>query len=118
LLLGKTSLHGKRTAVLVSGGNIDITLLSHIIERGLVKDGRLVRLRITLPDHPGALEKLAGVITRERANIVQAIHDRTYFGVHLGNAQIDVTVETRGADHADELMHHLRDTGYVFERVM
>jgi threonine dehydratase len=118
LLLGKTSLHGKRTAVLVSGGNIDITLLSHIIERGLVKDGRLVRLRITLPDHPGALEKLAGVITHERANIVQAVHDRTYFGVHLGNAQIDVTVETRGADHADELMACLSQTGYVFERVM
>ncbi len=118
MLLGKTSLHGKKTAVLVSGGNIDITLLSHIIERGLVKDGRLVRLRITLPDHPGALEKLAGVITRERANIVQAIHDRTYFGVHLGNAQIDVTVETRGADHADELMACLSQAGYVFERVM
>jgi threonine dehydratase len=117
MLLGKTSLHGKRTAVLVSGGNIDITLLSHIIERGLVKDGRLVRLRITLPDHPGALEKLAGVITRERANIVQAVHDRTYFGVHLGNAQIDVTVETRGADHADELMSCLSRTGYAFERV-
>jgi threonine dehydratase len=118
LLLGKSSLHGKRTAVLVSGGNIDITLLSHIIERGLVKDGRLVRLRITLPDHPGALEKLAGVITRERGNIVQAVHDRTYFGVHLGNAQIDVTVETRGADHADELMSCLNHAGYVFERVM
>jgi threonine dehydratase len=117
ILSGKTSLHGKKTAVLVSGGNIDITLLAHIIERGLVKDGRLVRLRITLPDHPGALEKLAGIITRERGNIVQAIHDRTYFGVHLGNAQIDVTVETRGADHADELMSCLSQAGYVFERV-
>ncbi|MEI9813577.1 MAG: pyridoxal-phosphate dependent enzyme [Acidobacteriota bacterium] len=118
LLQHRTSLHGKRTAVLVSGGNIDITLLAHIIQRGLVKDGRLVRLRVTLPDHPGALERLTRIITQQRANIVQAIHDRTYHGVHLGNAQIDVTVETRGSDHADELMTGLRDSGYVFERVM
>ena len=118
MLQAKTSLRGKRVAVLISGGNIDITLLAHIIERGLVKDGRLVRLRVTLPDHPGGLERLAGVIARERANIVQAVHDRTYFGVHLGNAQIDITVETRGADHAAELMTSLTNAGYVFERVM
>lgn len=118
MLQAKTSLRGKRVAVLISGGNIDITLLAHIIERGLVKEGRLVRLRVTLPDHPGGLERLAGVIARERANIVQAVHDRAYYGVHLGNAQIDVTVETRGADHAAELMASLTRAGYLFERVM
>jgi threonine dehydratase len=58
LLHGKTTLRGKKVAVVISGGNIDVTLLAHIIERGLVKDGRLVRLRITLPDHPGGLERL------------------------------------------------------------
>lgn len=118
LLQHKTPLSGRRVAAILSGGNIDVTLLAHIIERGLVKDGRLVRLRVTLPDHPGGLERLSGIIGRERANIVQAIHDRTYFGVHLGNAQIDLTMETRGADHADELMHTLRQSGYVFERVL
>ena len=118
LLHGKTTLRGKKVAVVISGGNIDVTLLAHIIERGLVKDGRLVRLRITLPDHPGALERLTGAIARERANIVQVVHDRTYFGVHLGDAKIDVTVETRGADHADEMMRGLREAGYVFERVV
>ncbi len=118
LLHGKTTLLGKNVAVVISGGNIDVTLLAHIIERGLVKDGRLVRLRITLPDHPGGLERLTGVIARERSNIVQVIHDRAYFGVHLGEAKIDVTMETRGADHAEELMRRLRSEGYAFERVL
>jgi threonine dehydratase len=118
LLQNKTSLRGKKVAVVVSGGNIDVTLLAHIIEQGLVKDGRLVRLRITLADHPGGLEKLTRLIAASRANVVQVIHDRAYFGVHLGQAKIDITVETRGADHAEELMRSLRDAGYSFERVM
>lgn len=118
LLQAKTSLRGKRVAVPITGGNIDVTLLSHIIERGLVKDGRLVRLRVTLPDHPGGLERLAGVIARERANIVQAVHDRTFFGVNLGSAQIDITAETRGSDHAAELMASLTRAGYDFKRVL
>src|SRR5690242_7761632 len=118
LLHGKTTLRGKNVAVVISGGNIDVTLLAHMIERGLVKDGRLVRLRITLPDHPGGLERLTGVIARERSNIIQVVHDRAYFGVHLGEAKIDVTMETRGAEHAEELMRRLRSAGYAFERVL
>jgi threonine dehydratase len=102
----------------ISGGNIDVTLLAHIIERGLVKDGRLVRLRITLLDHPGGLERLTSIISAERANIVQVIHDRTYYGVHLGYAKLDVTMETRGAEHCETLMQRLRESGYSFERVM
>jgi threonine dehydratase len=117
LLQGKTSLRGKKTAVIISGGNIDVTLLAHIIERGLVKDGRLVRMRVTLSDHPGGLERLTGIIAQERANIVQVIHDRTYYGVHLGYAKIDVTIETRGASHTDEVMERLTQAGYAFERV-
>jgi threonine dehydratase len=118
LLHGKTTLRAKNVAVIVSGGNIDVTLLAHMIERGLVKDGRLVRLRITLPDHPGGLERLTAVIAGERANIVQVVHDRAYFGVNLGDAKIDVTMETRGADHAEEMMRRLREAGYGFERVL
>jgi len=117
LLQRKTSLRGKRVAAVLTGGNIDVSLLSHIIERGLVKDGRLIRLRITLSDHPGGLERLTKVIAHERANIVEVIHNRTYFGVNLGEAKIDVTMETRGASHADELMANLQKAGYIFERV-
>src|ERR1700746_4188106 len=66
----KLSLHGKRTAVLVCGGNIDVTLLSRLLQSGLVQDGRLVRLRVHLPDYPGALNKLTGILAQHRANIV------------------------------------------------
>jgi threonine dehydratase len=118
LLQGRTTLRGKNVAVVISGGNIDVTLLAHMIERGLVKDGRLVRLKITLPDHPGGLERLTEVIAGERANIVQVVHDRAYFGVDLGDAKIDVTMETRGAEHAEEMMRRLREAGYTFDRVL
>ena len=76
------------------------------------------RIRVTLPDHPGGLEKVAALIASQGANIVQATHDRTYFGVHLGEAMIDVTMETRGPLHVDQLLGELTTSGYTFERVM
>ncbi len=113
----KTPNHGKKLGVLVSAGNIDVSLLSLIIERGLVKDGRLVRLRIHLPDHPGALQRLAGVIADQKANIVETEYDRAYYGVVLGDAVIDITMETRGPEHVSELTAALDAAGYPFERV-
>ena len=117
LLNKKTPNHGKKLGVLISAGNIDVSLLSLIIRRGLVKDGRLVRLRIHLPDHPGALQKLAGVIAEQKANIVETMYDRAYYGVVLGDAVIDITMETRGPEHVDELTSALDAAGYTFERV-
>jgi len=113
----KTPNHGKKLGVLVSAGNIDVSLLSLIIERGLVKDGRLVRLRVHLPDHPGALQRLAGVIAEQKANIVETNYDRAYYGVVLGDTVIDITMETRGPEHVDELMAALDAAGYPYERV-
>ncbi len=103
--------------VLVSAGNIDVSLLSLIIERGLVKDGRLVRLRIHLPDHPGALQRLAAVIAEQKANIVETNYDRAYYGVVLGDTVIDITMETRGPEHVADLAAALESAGYPFERV-
>ena len=117
MLRHKTNLKNKKVAVVISGGNIDVMMISHIIERGMVKDGRLVRVRVELPDHPGGLQKLAGLIAAERANIVQAVHDRTYFGVALGNTMIDVTVETRGPEQVKRILERLNEAGYRFERV-
>ena len=117
LLHRKTPHQGLRIAVLVCGGNIDVTLLSRIIERGLVKDGRMVRLRIHLPDHPGALMKLCRVIADQHANIVETNHDRAYYGVNLGDTVIDVTMETRGPDHVETLMRALSEGGYEHSRV-
>jgi threonine dehydratase len=114
----KLPLKGKRVAVLVCGGNIDVTLLSRIIERGLVKDGRLVRLRVHLPDYPGALHRLTGILADHRANIVETAYDRAYHGVNLGDTAIDITMETRGPEHIAELIAALMSAGYTHERIL
>jgi threonine dehydratase len=114
----KLPLEGKKVAVLVCGGNIDVTLLARIIERGLVKDGRLVRLRVHLPDYPGALYRLTGILADHRANIVETAYDRAYHGVNLGDTAIDITMETRGPDHIAELLAALVTAGYTHERIL
>jgi threonine dehydratase len=114
----KVRLDGKRVAVLVCGGNIDVTLLARIIERGLVKDGRLVRLRVHLPDYPGALHRLTGILAEHRANIVETAYDRAYHGVNLGDTAIDITMETRGPEHIAELLAALVAAGYTHERIL
>jgi len=118
LLNHKLPLEGKKVAVLVCGGNIDVTLLSRIIERGLVKDGRLVRLRVHLPDYPGALHRLTGILADLRANIVETAYDRAYHGVNLGDTAIDITMETRGPVHIAELLTALLAAGYAHERIL
>src|SRR5437868_10810531 len=114
----KLPLQGRRIAVRVCGGNIDVTLLSRIIERGLVKDGRLVRLRVHLPDYPGALHRLTGILADHRANIVETAYDRAYHGVNLGDTAIDITMETRGPEHIAELLRALESAGYTHERIL
>lgn len=113
VLQGKTGHSGKNIAVLVSGGNLDVNLLARIIERGMVRDGRRLRLRVRLPDYPGSLEGLTSVIAKARANIVETSYNRAHYGVSLNEAAIDVTMETRGRDHASELLAAL--TGSRFE---
>jgi threonine dehydratase len=113
----KTNLRHRPTVVMVGGGNIDVTLLAKIIERGLVKDGRLLRIRVYLQDRPGALLQLTKILARERANIVETLHNRAYYGVSLGETVIDVTIETRGAAHITAISHALREAGFRFERI-
>src|SRR5271170_2748808 len=109
---------GKKIVVVVSGGNIDVTLLARIIERGLVKDGRLVRLRVHLPDYPGALHRVTGILAQHRANIVETSYDRAYHNVNLGDTAIDITMETRGPAHIAELLTALLAAGYAHERIL
>lgn len=117
ILRGKTNLKRRRTVVLVGGGNIDVTLLAKIIERGLVKDGRLLRIRVYLQDRPGALLALTKILAREHANIVETLHNRAYYGVSLGETVIDITLETRGATHITAIHRVLTEAGFRFERV-
>ncbi|NYF78375.1 threonine ammonia-lyase [Granulicella arctica] len=118
LLQHKTSLKGAHTAVLVGGGNIDVTLLSRIIERGLVQDGRMIRLRIHLLDKPGALAELTELIADYRVNIVDTLYNRAYYGVNLGDTTIDITLETRGKEQVEELLAALTAEGYKHSRVL
>ncbi len=118
LLQKKTTLNGAHTAVLVGGGNIDVTLLARIIERGLVQDGRMIRLRIHLLDKPGALAELTRLIANYRANIVDTLYNRAYYGVNLGNTTIDITLETRGREQVAELLAALTSEGYEHSRVL
>ena len=118
LLQHKTGLQGKKVVVVVCGGNIDVNFLARIIERGLVKDGRLVRLRIKIRDYPGSLHAVTGLLAETRANILSIVHDRAYYGVSLGETAVEVTVETRGREHIDELAARLAAANYSFERVL
>lgn len=117
LLQAKTTLKGQRTAVLVCGGNIDVSLLAKIIERGLVKDGRRTRLRVHLVDRPGSLHQLTKIVAQANANIVQTAHDRAYYGVNLADTVIDITLETRGNEHIEGIRHALTAAGYRHERI-
>jgi len=118
LLHRKTKTKNKKTVALVCGGNIDVTLLSRIIERGLVKDARLVRLQIHLSDRPGSLHQLTKIIAGHHANIVELQFDRAYYGVNLGDTLIDVTLETRGKDQIQRILEALGTAGYRHERVL
>lgn len=118
LLQHRTSLPtGVRSAVVICGGNIDVTLLSRIIERGLVQDGRLIRLRIHLLDRPGALVELSQLIATHGINIVDTLYNRAYYGVNLGDTAIDITMETRGKEQVAELLAALDENGYNYARV-
>ena len=109
---------GTRTAVLVCGGNIDVTLLARIIERGLVQDGRLIRLRIHLLDRPGALLELTELIASHRVNIVDTLYNRAYYGVNLGDTAIDITMETRGPEQVAALLAALTAASFRHTRVL
>lgn len=93
--------------VIVSGGNIDVNLISRVIERGLVQTGRTARFRVVLPDVAGALAELASVVAKLRANILEIQHDRAFAGVELGQTLVELVVETRGHDHVAELRTEL-----------
>ncbi|XXF76718.1 threonine ammonia-lyase [Myxococcaceae bacterium GXIMD 01537] len=104
--------HGKHATVLLTGGNIDMTVISRIIERGLVKTGRLVRLVVRLPDRPGMLARLTTQIAEQRANVVEIHHNRAFSKAGLGEAMVEVTLETTGRPHIQELIRALTELGW------
>lgn len=102
----------QQVALIVSGGNIDMNMIARIIERGLAKDGRRVLLRVVVPDRPGSLHQLTGVIARMRANILEVRHDRTFTHGSVGSTGVSMALETRGREHIDELLLELEKAGF------
>ena len=114
LLNGKVpEARGRIVGVVISGGIIDVNLISRIIERGLVKDGRLVRLRVNVPDRPGSLARFITSVGEQGANVVEIHHNRTFARAALGQVEVDVTLETRGQPHVLELIEFLRQKGWA-----
>lgn len=105
-----------KVCLLVSGGNVDISALSKILDRGLFAQGRLVRLYITLPDRPGGLNGLTSTLAQLRANIIQVFHQRATLDVAIGEAAVEVELETRGKKHTKEIMEALGNQGYDVRR--
>ncbi|MFY0570827.1 threonine ammonia-lyase [Archangium lansingense] len=113
LINGKIpSARGRKVVLLISGGNIDVNLVSRIIERGLVKDGRLVRLVVRMPDRPGMLARLTAEIAQAGANVVEIYHNRAFSKAGLGEVAVEVTLETRGRGHIEELIGSLGQKGW------
>jgi len=109
-------LEGKRVCSVISGGNIDVNVVARVIERGLVKDGRLVRINIRLLDKPGQLTVVSGIISGLRANVIEVHHSRA-FSERFGDTTLLLTLETRGPEHVEEILGGLRERGYQVERV-
>ncbi|MBV8781575.1 MAG: threonine ammonia-lyase [Phycisphaerae bacterium] len=102
-------LQGKKVVLLLCGGNIDVTLISRIIERGLAADGRLCRIVAGLSDRPGALAHLASVIAAAGASIKEVQHDRNFGPADVSRVYVSCVLETRDAEHINEVMAALRD---------
>jgi threonine dehydratase len=113
----RVALSGKTVVLLLSGGNIDVNVIAQIIERGLVKDGRLARFSVLLRDRPGALARLTAVIAEARANVLQIHHDRAFSPARVGESQVELTLETSGRDQIDAIKRHLTNAGYTIEDV-
>jgi threonine dehydratase len=117
LLHGKVGgLAGRKVVSIVSGGNIDVNLIARIIERGLVKVGRLVRVSIALMDKPGQLAITSGIIAGCRANVIEVHHTRAFVS-RIGNTTLQLTLETRGPEHVEEILGALRREGYPVELI-
>lgn len=104
-------LKGKNVAILLCGGNIDVTVLNKIIDRGLAADGRLCRLTCRTSDRPGSLARMTAVFARTGASVVEIFHDRHFGPADVANVAITAILETRDQDHIAEVLAGLRADG-------
>jgi threonine dehydratase len=116
LLAGKVGGTGN-VALLLSGGNIDASVLIGVMRRGLAVGGRYLVVRTRVPDRPGELAKLLGMLAAERVNIVEVSHQRESAWVPVGETGIELTLLSRDSAHCDQLLAQMREWGYPAERI-
>ena len=116
LLRHRERFAGRKVGLVLSGGNIEPLVLAEIIQRGMVKSGRLARLRFDVRDVPGALADVAALLGQLGANIDEVQHQRAFSSLSVERVQIDVVVHTRGAAHIEEILAAARERGYQAER--
>ena len=112
VLANRESLAGRKVGLVISGGNIDLPVLSTIIQRGLVHTGRLVRIQVDMRDIPGMLAEVSACIGNTGANIVQVSHQRTFTTLPVQLVMVEFMLQTRGSEHVSEIMDALKDDGY------
>jgi threonine dehydratase len=117
LMKHRSRFAGRKVGLVLSGGNIEPLVLAEIIERGMVKSGRLARLRLDVRDVPGALADVATLLGRLGANIDEVQHQRAFNSLSVERAQIEVVVQTRGVAHIEQVLAALREQGYRAERI-
>lgn len=108
---------GENVAIVLSGGNIDVTMLSVIIEKGLIKSQRKMKISVVLVDKPGSLKRLTDILSRVGANIVRVDYDRTSTSLAYGDANITIALETKGGEHQEEIRQELWNNHYRFVEV-
>ena len=110
-MFGKVPVEGKRTVCLVSGGNIDVTFLSRIISRGLMKSGRECTLVLQLTDKPGQLNQVTHVLAATGANVISVLHERTASAANVNSCLLRVSMETRNNEHIEQIRQALQEQG-------
>lgn len=110
VLSGKLKL-GKRNCVIVSGGNIDLNIVSQVIQRGQIQRGRLSEMSVIVPDVPGSLSQLTRILADFKANIMEVHHDRVGFGLNLKETKIDFVIETTSHEHINQIKEALKNWG-------
>lgn len=112
VLTGKLSMPGQRIAIVLSGGNIDVNLLARVIEHGLTSAGRFLVVRVRLVDQPGQLLKFLEILAQERVNILNIEHHRAGLPLPVNQAEVELTLETRDAEHCAKILNELQNAGY------
>ena len=115
-MFNKVPVAGKKVVCLVSGGNIDVTILSRVIDRGLLKSGRTLSIQVNLVDKPGQLQGVANCIADAGGNVTYINHEKATEDMSITDAYLRITMETKNFEHIDEILHALSEAGFTYQQ--